>query len=483
MSKEPVPLQFQAANPYLSFIDSSIGIVMKKIAVIGTARSGKTVFLTSSIDQLRLQGIMINGQIPVAFNEIKLQKSQNTFNYEGYRNELELGNWPVKTTSISHYRCRFNLGIKRRWWQLLSRKKRVHSLHFMDLPGERFADAAIAEHASFEDWSDEILKYINNNGLGKHAQKLMALQNGQNVFKNDLFDAYREALAEFIINFKPMISPSTFLLQSDGRLLPAGLTKNDINIFRALAKRDGILGIKIQKNKLFNLKILPGKMFKNQPVSFSCEFAPLSSDARKNNTKLTAELSKNYKEYRRRVVMPLFTSLQGSNCLIVLVDIPTLLNGGVQMFNDNVRMIESLFGVLRNPPLINKLPGINKIERVAFVATKSDLVLPDDLGRLEKLLKDMTSRFATLPGVAFEWFCCSSVVSTQPDNGGQKLVGKLIDGDGQQAYVVPRLPKDWPADWEAKAYKIPSVFPKFPKNKFQPPQQKNLDDLYKFICQ
>ena len=72
------------------------------------------------------------------------------------------------------------------------------------------------------------------------------------------------------------------------------------------------------------------------------KFAPLPESVRKANKKLAKEMRQHYQRYRKKLVIPLFREVANSDSLIVLVDIPSLLVGGVERYNDNRQIVLGL---------------------------------------------------------------------------------------------------------------------------------------------
>ena len=112
----------------------------KRVAVLGTRNSGKTVLLTSWIhhlaahDDVRLGS---KGQAQVRkFERLVDAQGDKVFPYEAYRDALvHHGTWPRKTQDQAHFACRFE---RTDWsWHDVE-------LHLVDLPGERVADVRIA---------------------------------------------------------------------------------------------------------------------------------------------------------------------------------------------------------------------------------------------------------------------------------------------------------------------------------------------------
>lgn len=444
--------------------------ISKKIAIIGTARAGKTVFLTSLLNHLiehNRTDFVVGNSAGVQIADFKQKPVPPgvgaKFNYGACRDALvHNGRWPEKTKDTSHFICDF----RRSDWKFFRSK-----LHFFDVPGERFADVSIGQHENYADWSDHMLEYILSDTVYRTlSEPLLNLQQaaGNSINMTDILAAYRETLANYFLKFKPAISPSTFILDQDGNT-PKSKTRED---FLEEAKTRP-LGLPPHKDKIL-------------------EFAPLSAEARENNPDLTKAFEYAYKAYRKKIVMPLLEDLKSSNRLIILIDIPSLLNGGVAMYNDNREILDNLFVVLEPESwfwrlmLLGTNKGPAKIDRIAFVATKSDATHPIDVeeGRLLDLLRQMTEKFAySLSDVEVEWFTCSAVVSAKAASGDYAMRGTLVESpaEGEIVYYVSKLPERWPQNWQQGDYRFPTVLPRVPANRGIAPEQHGLDKIFSFI--
>lgn len=224
----------------------------------------------------------------------------------------------------------------------------------------------------------------------------------------------------------------------------------------------------------------------------SSQFAPLPRHVREANSELVREMGLHYQRYRNELVRPLFRDLADCQSMIVLVDIPSLLLGGVERYNDNRQIVLDLFETMLGGSSIGRLPRQLKfwspaLQRIAFVASKADLVRRSDLraGRLKFLLRSMNSRAKNLlPDAKVGWFVCSVCISTtQMDN--DKLCGVPVEGNPKRLemqFGVSPLPQEWPSDWDRESYQFPSVFPRPPRNYQTPPRHRSLDSVFDFVA-
>jgi predicted YcjX-like family ATPase len=438
----------------------------RRIAITGIANGGKTVFLTSLIHHLSEHDAdeFRFGQRAQISEYREIQTPSNygeRFRYQAYRDRLaRMGAWPEKTRDCLHYSCEF----RRSDW-----KWRTSRLHLFDLPGERIADAAIAAMSDYAEWSDAILgHFADHSAYEEQAAPYLALLEKDYIKQEELIPEYKRTLGRLILKYKPLITPSTFLLDPHGRPA-AGATAEE------LAQRQ-IAGLEPREE--------------GGPRR---EFAPLSAAARERHPALTEYMAANYREYRRELVLPIFNELLRANRLIVLVDIPTLLAGGDGRFNDNRQILMDLFDALRPDSslggrILSALTFWTRpLDRIALVANKADIVHPSDIdnGRLEKLLRSMAQRASrSLRGVEIGWFVCSALVSTRAGSYDHTLIGRTVHNNPQRAEVefhVSPLPEKWPPQWSPGQYSFVRVHPEFLQNHQFPPRQLGLDKIFDFI--
>ena len=439
----------------------------KKVAITGIHNSGKTVFLTSLLWQLieikRNKNFHLGNDIKISdFREIRSRDSgENTFEFRLHRQRMAYKKeWPQKTKDIHRFYCQFNCSRKEGLLDFLSRllqpikwlsqpfSQWSQQLDILDFPGERIADAAIAVHDDFGEWSNHMFGSFDYESGSRLQQALEA----ENVEFDTAVRAYRETLVSFIRDCKPLISPSVFFLDRKGELL--------------------------DREKLESAA-------SERPCGLDADsqFAPLPKSVLKNNPKLAKKMRRHFEMYRKGVVKPLFDDLATSDSLIVLIDIPSLLLGGVQRYNDNRQIISDLFGAIGK----KKLKILSSLKRVAFVATKADMILRNDLERrrLTDLLRQMNEQAASvLPtDVDIGWFECSACWSTAPGSSEDTLYcvsGQNNPEKKDTELSITPLPDSWPPNWNPEEYKFPDVFPNIPLNFQIPPKHQELDEIFKF---
>ncbi len=429
------------------------------MAVTSISGGGKTVFITSLISHLSEftpSKFDIGKGVEISNFRTIINKKQwpPEFKYEKYRNAIAKKNWPEKSTDCSLYTCEFS----RSDWRL-----KKHKLSLFDFPGERIADAAIAAFKDYGEWSDHILTHFaEHHDYAESSKPYLNYMKKGNI-SNSVIMIYKEMQANLILLYKPLVSPSTFLVDQSGSVaMPWSAPEI------AAARYSGI--------------------------SYVEQFAPLSREARENYPELAERMAKHYSTYRNKVALPVFDNISQATNLIVLIDIPSLLAGGVGRFNDNCQILIDLFKVLEPGDFLGstiskyfKILIGKALRNVSFVATKTDTIHPVDLanGRVITLLRMMTERTRrVLPDVKYEWFVCSACHSTFPVYGVRRLRGRVTYDNPEKKlkeFDVPEVPESWPNNWEYGDYPFYKVYPDAPENYLNPPKQYGLDKIFCFI--
>lgn len=447
-----------------------------RVGVVGLYNAGKTVLLTSLINHLQDHDpdrfpLGKPGTTLRRFSVKEPDSGWAAFNYTGHRDSLvNYGRWPEKTKDRSQFVCQF----ERSDWTFSDCLLKLY-----DLPGERIADAGMLGR-DFTGWSERMLsQFVNDTTYRNCSAPFLEAIRKPGVTEAELLTTYRLALANLILNYKPLISPSTFLLDLKGQ--PARPAAPEA---LAAARHCGI--------------------------DDATQFCPLPADLRIPGSELFATFSSRFGQYVEQVVVPTIAAFRTCTALVVLVDITMLLAGGVGMYDDNRQIVRDLFEVLS--PGENKVfgpvaRGLSKvflphqwrpgwITRVAFCAPKMDLIHPLDRDRMQLLMRRMVERFAAdRDGLRYEFFNVSSVVSTKAlpaEGGGPRVLvgmplrdatGRKVPPGGEQRFTTSELPDDWPVEWPAGRYAFPEVYPRMPVRKDYPPDQVNVDKLATFVIE
>lgn len=478
----------------------------RQIAIVGLHNSGKTVLLTSLLDQLknfRREKFKLTRPrnckkpteaeiksftlLPVSFpaSPSRIRKTLSKipgipapkhalhleeFPFESYRAALvENGDWPQKTAKSYAIRCQFRR----------TDSSRLYDITFLDVPGERFTDIDMYR-TSYEDWCSSVFQALHTS---LRSRKLLEqynsfMQNTPEVNENTIVFEYKKLLGRLLREYRPFITPSFYLLDEEGKQ-PQCQPESEEDIERLAHER--ITGLTREQ-----------------------QFAPLNSSAREMFPEIAARFSEQYTAYRDECVDPLFTMLKKSHRLVAVIDIPGLLCDHVGTFNDTHTLLKNVVkkimpGHNRITPLkryINSLYTWKEIQRVAFVASKCDIVWHDDngeqLSRLKCLTKDLFNniiRECPRPRI----FTCAAIASTDPAQQGYYGFPVYDENNMKQPHptrndapkyvktsILPEEPED---SWEYGEYTFPEVYARVPANIAKPPRHVNVDNLFNFLIE
>ena len=437
-----------------------------KIAITGTGASGKTMFLTSLLWQLREwenADFRLNGNVTIhGFKPCNGRPAPaDIFPFDRYQDALVAQRqWPTKTKDVHRFSCEYRRSDHWRWWP-------NQRLDLIDLPGERVADAAVVEFDDFAEWSDHMFEYFANDSEYEAARRFRATVETGAMDTDTIVRQYRRVLAEFVRDRKPLVTPSVFLLDREGGQAPQiGRGQEDWLAERRLAGLDS-----------------------------TTQFVPLPPIVRQERPEMAKAMRSHYDQYRKELVQPYFDHLWSSDALIVLVDIPLLLRGSVEGFTDTRQTVEDLIGAMSRESTIGrrlaralKQLSLSSLQRVAFVANKADLVSRGDwkTDRLRSLLRQMNNRTRELlPDVESKWFVCSACVSTRAGREPNTLVGSpLHDNPKKLTYEFPvsPLPESWPRDWKSGEFSFRDVYPDVGPNTLYPPRHHGLAAVFDFVA-
>jgi uncharacterized protein len=489
-------------------------MVSRNVGLIGLHASGKTTLLTSLIAQLKNHDPM---RFPVGrdgkariteFESPPIEEADGwcSFRYQRYLSQLsERQRWPEKTTDREKFVCQFRHSDDR-----LGKRR----IEFYDIPGERFVDMSMIDR-NYKVWSSDTWGHINTVTLSEAYAGFIAAVRAGGERPDELVAAYKLGMARTLGLDRASITPSTFLLDLEGRLASD-------------RSEDG--------QELTPDQIVAGR-HSGLPIA---EFVPLPPEFLKRwSPAVVAEFARAYEVYRNTVVRPIFDAVRRCDALLVLVDVLTLLEYGTGMYSDATKQMRIGLPGLRpsGGSLRRSLwwagGGIRKI---AFVVPKIDMVDPEDRDRLEKLGKDLVGGLiADLRDVRTAFLPCSAIYSSidadeirRPDPGRERRPsrdgrrpgaardagpngGDNGDEDDETAYIyykvrkeveakpgqyqrrkrytevveameVSRVPEDWHEGLKRGGAYHPPIPPNVSIAENDPPEHYNLDGVFRFLA-
>lgn len=439
-----------------------------RVVVLGSAKSGKTVFLTSLASHLKHHK-KNDGQFDLKGWEATWltdfpqtdSKGLPPFPYASYLDEMRkpLPEFPEKTTvemSVLSIPLTFKKDEGKK------RLRRDVLLELMDLPGERVADLAMA-NKGYREWCEWMNRVFLREKSSDSYRAYLEKANGA-ASDVEIFDAYKEHLVRELYSYSPWITPSIVKV-ANGK---AGVFKEMV--------RERPLG-----------------------VDEASQFAPLPDGAFTKGhplNRFVKEFSRGYEKYRKTVVAPIRDWLAEADQLVYLVDVLGILTRGVSAYNSEWAFGSDVIGMFRRPetriPVLgwvwDSLCGLfrTRINAAYLVATKADLAFGmEGRSAMCKLAEDMLGKAFRGLGVRRSKVCaCAAVntVRTAPDGNG-KAFARLDKGSKDESeYLQPVIPTHWArnaAEWAAyqEDCSFRSTFPLFEDRCDAVPPQTGLSDL------
>jgi predicted YcjX-like family ATPase len=466
-----------------------------RIGVVGFGRAGKTVFLTSLINHLKHhdhKNFKLNNTDIIGFREKKHLSEKGfdkKFDYDKFRAKFSEGNWPDSTKIASKYGLTFTTKLSNRDKNMLYSP--YYDLTLYDIPGERIADLEIYG-CDYSTWSEQQLEFLKNFSeqqleFAKNSSEKKKYEEchkkitsfldcvSQNAVEpQKIINAYKIALASIWDVFGHFITPSSLPLRHDGKNI-----KEMREELRSMKTSD------IDFDNYIIKECLVGDL--------GAEFTPVSPTA--ENHDLFVQFKKNYDTYRSKNVYPLFRTLHSCDGLVVLIDLAEILERGVHLYNDSMKLLNNIFEML-NPTntwlkAVVRPLGICRLRKIAIVASQCDRFHLNDWDCLEKLVGSFSSEMKRkFPNAENKSFVCSAAILAGEcsDHDESKLAFKT-DSGVEEKFDVSRISDDsrfesgdWPDNWQAGDIKI-RRFKKvyIPKRMNTAPKQHNLNDVFCYI--
>lgn len=344
----------------ISQITSSIDEAFEptiRLGVTGLSRAGKTVFITGLVANLlntdRMPGLKaaVEGRIQAATLEPQPDPTLARFDYEAHLQGFFAKDpvWPEGTKAVSELRLSFRVTSKGVLGAVRGTKT-VH-LDIIDYPGEWLLDLGLMTK-SYADWSTAILERLAHHQIAGEA-------------------AFLDELAAF---------------QAD----------EVIDEVKAKALSERFRAILLARHKAGFSDLAPGRFLlpgelEGSPVITFCPLPNVKNPARKSYYR---QFESRFDAYKSKVIKPFFRNhFARLDRQVVLVDLLGALDLGPDALfalEESMADILSAFKTGRNN-IFSFLLG-RSIDRIAFVATKADLLHHKEHEKLIALLRAVLAR-------------------------------------------------------------------------------------------
>ena len=446
----------------------------RKIGVLGTFNSGKTVLLTSllwHLNEFSPDKFHIGKENNAVIKDVHIDDNlgDRCFNFNANTNMfVTQGKWPDKTVDFAIARCTYTRSDS--FWE--------RDVTFVDIPGERVSDVLIWKTNDYADWSRQIEHFWSgDSNIQSCMNNFTELR--EDVEKspdsnswNSLVNEYKKGLIALVDNYSPFITPSTFVLTTNGETIENGLSQEEIM---------------------------------QRPIWDGGDFFPLPEKWVNSQNKvlksLYAKCKDNFKRYRKEVLKPLYDEIDDCDSFIVCVDVFNILSCGLSRFYQVKGEIKNFFQMICPGKFDEMRIGFQKAleaikigkilpafmqakpPKVAYVATKSDMAIKGK-DQLYNLLQDLVRNVNNSSYVNSKLFTCCAGKTFNYVSKSNEVVFFKTQGEVHAALDKwPKLPNSW-EKWNPKQYcgfsrqGLPMQLVAG-----SPPEQDNLDKIFDFITE
>lgn len=410
-----------------------------RLGVTGLSRAGKTVFITSLVDNLLNNGRLPffeparQGRIVSVFLEPQPDDTVPRFDYETHRALLRGSppdvppDWPEGTTQISQLRLTFEYEAEGLWSSAIEALTGRHVLHLdiVDYPGEWLLDLPLL-NMTYESWSRDAMR------LAREPLRYVQAQNW--------------------LSFVEELDPTATQDET--------IAKTGADTFRRYLE-----ACRAENHVLSTIPpgrfLLPGELTGSPALTFMP--LEIASDAKAEVGSMHAMMARRFEAYKTRVVKPFYQDhFAKLDRQIVLVDTLVALNAGPEAVSDLERALGSVLASFKtgSNSWLSAILG-KRIDRLMFAATKADHLHEDSHDRLKAILGALTEKArgqADFAGAETGIEAIASVRATRQGTAkqdgetlpciiGTPLPGEIIDGTtfhgSREAAIFPGdLPDD-----------------------------------------
>jgi len=401
-----------------------------KIAITGLSRAGKTVFITSLIDQLlyqnKLQGFTTSHPAFKVSLKSPIQSAKR-FDYYTFIQQLKKEHrWPDGTDEISHTILEFESKSR---FSFMSNSK--FTIELIDYPGEWLLDLALLK-MSFEKWCEKTISWLRQITDPLAQQYLQTIDSLNEKIQGPdvelkLHKQYKELLIHLKKNHYSQLTPGRFILPSD---------------------------------------------LANDPV---LTFAPIDIN---NTSGLKKVFKERYNRYVKEVVKEIHLEhFKGFQRQVVLIDVIEALQNGYECYKDMKAGLQSMLHLYDHKNKNFFLQWLSpSIKKVLFIATKADQVAASQHANFSMLLDDMIEdlrRDMDISHIQTDTQIISSLQSTttiEKSYEGMKLsfIRGILKEDSKVHDLYPgEMPSEFPSkkEWHSENYGYKSFLP--PKKSYR----------------
>jgi hypothetical protein len=410
-----------------------------RVAVTGLAQSGKTVFMTSLIQNLRLAARLREGQSghlpffePVArqqLEDVVLRPLRDLPSFPFAENMQCLvadePRFPPSTAGVSGVAVQLRYRPMGFWGRKLADTTDV-TIEIVDYPGEWLLDLTMMDQ-SYADWSGAMLRLAQAGSRASIDGAWRNLNPDAPATEADL-EAARLSYTDFLRQCRSSSRGLSFV--QPGRFLRPGDGTIDVSALRFCP-----------------LRLPPG--------------------SRPRPGTLTAAMAERFERYKSEIVMPFYREIfAGFDRQLVLIDVINALNTGPEAFADMRLALSEILGSFRRgrDGLLARLFR-SRTEKALFAATKADHVTANQFHNLRLLLRAMACDDTGQPPIdsgETEFAAVSAVKCTANKRvlyQGQQITvleGRIAGHPSIEELFPGEIPEHLPAaaDWAAQRFRF-----------------------------